>query len=103
MHFQQFKDLKFLIFFQVACPRTSLKPLQSVQLSQIRRDCPDSTRESRVPTRLQSGHGEYPDFEDHLSPADEQRKIFLVNYQNICHKMNKPFNLDIQVNSELQS
>ena len=43
-------------FFRGACPRTSLKPLQSVQLpSQIRRDCPDSTWESRVPTRLSVG------------------------------------------------
>ena len=29
--------------------------------------------------------------------------IFLLNYYNICHKINKPLNLDIQVNSELQS
>ena len=44
MHFQQFEDLKFLFFFSGgACPWTSLKPLQSVQLSQITRDCPDSS------------------------------------------------------------
>ena len=90
-------------FFRGACPRTSLKPLKSVQLSQITRDCPDSSWESQIPTRLQSGHGEYPDFEDQLSQANEQRNIFLLNYHNICHKMNKQFNLDIQVNSELQS
>ena len=90
MHFQQFEDLKFLFFSGGASPRTSLKPLQSVQLpSQIRRDCPDSSWESRVPTRLQSGHSEYPDFKNQLSPANEQRKIFLLNYHNICHKMNK--------------
>ena len=28
--------------------------------------------------------------------------VFL-NYHNICHKMNKPLNLDMQVNSELQA
>ena len=76
--------------------------MQSVQLSQIRQECPDSTWESRIPTRLQSGQGEYPDFEDQLSQANEQRNILLLNCHNFCHKMNKTFNLDIQVNSELQ-
>ena len=66
-------------------------------------DSPESTWESRIPTRLQSGHGEYPDFEDQLLQANEQRNIFLLNYHNICQKMNKMFNLNIQVNSELQS
>ena len=66
----------------------------------ITRDCPDSSSESPIPTRLQSGHGEHPDFEDRLSQAN---KYILLNYHNICHKMNKLFNLDIQVNSELQS
>ena len=102
--FQQFEDLKFLIFSEGKCSRTSLKPLQNVQLSRFRRDCLDSTWESRIPARLQSGHGEYPDFEDQSSQANEQTNIFLLNYHNICYKMNKPFNLDIQVNSaELQS
>ena len=32
-----------------------------------------------------------------------ERNIFLLNYRNICHKINKPIYLDIQVNSELQS
>ena len=76
------------------------KPLQSVQLSRFRRDCLDSTWEYR----LQSRHSEYPDFEDEPSQANEQRNIILLNYHNSCHKMNKPFNLDIQVNSaELQA
>ena len=48
-----------------------------------------------MPTRLQSGHGEYPDFEDHLSLANEQRNVFLLNYHNICHKMN---NMTIIIN-----
>ena len=50
MHFQQFEDLKFLIFTGETCLRTSLKPLQSVQLPQlqIRRDCLDCTWESRL-------------------------------------------------------
>ena len=56
MYFQQFEDLKFLFFSGGACPRTPQKPLQSVQPSRIRRDCPDFTRESGTPTRLQSGH-----------------------------------------------
>ena len=104
MHFRQFGGLKFLIFSEGTCPRTSLKPLQSVQLSRFRRDCLDSTWESRIPAPLQLGHGEYPDFEDQPSQANGQRNIILLNYHNICHKMNKPFNLDIQVNSaELQS
>ena len=77
MHFQQFEDLKFLIFLG----EHALKATQSVQLSQIRQDCPDSTWESRILTRLQSGHREYPDFEDQLSQANEQRNIFLLNYQ----------------------
>ena len=33
----------------------------------------------------------------------EQRNILLLNCYNICYEMNKTFNLDIQVNSELQS
>ena len=105
MHFQQFEDFKFLIFYEGIRSWTSLKPLQSVQLSRrFRRDCLDSTWESRIPVWLQSGHGEYPDFEDQPSQANEQRNNFLLNYHNICYKMNKPFNLDIQVNSaELQS
>ena len=37
-------------------------------------------------------------FEDQLSQANEQRNIFLLNYRNICRKMIKPFNLNIQVN-----
>ena len=73
MHFLQFEDLKFLIFL-----------------------------ESRIPTGLQSEH-EYPDFEEQLSQANEQRNIFLFNYHKICHKINKLLNLDIQVNFELQS
>ena len=95
LHFQQFEDLKFLIFSGWACPR--------VQLFQIKQDCSYSTWESRIPTRFQSGYGEYPDFEDQLSQANEQRNVFLLNYHNICQKMNKTFNLDIQVNSEFQS
>ena len=98
VHFQQFEDMKFLIFFL----GNPLKLLQSVQSSEFRRNCPDFTCESRIPTWLQLGH-EYPDFEDQLSQTNEQRIIFLLSYQNICHKMNKPLNLDIQVNSELQS
>ena len=62
MHFQQFEDLKFPIFSEGACPRILQKPLQSVQVSWIRRDCPNFTWESRIPTQLQSGH-EYPDFQ----------------------------------------
>ena len=104
MYFQQFEDLKFLIFSRGACPRTSLKPMQSVQLSQIRQECPDSTWEPRIPTQLQSGQGEYPDFEDQLSQACKQRNILLsVNCHTICDKMKKTLNLDIQVNSELES
>ena len=30
------------------------------------------------------------------------RETFLLSYHNICHEMNKPLNLDIQVNSEMQ-
>ena len=57
----------------------------------------------RIPTRLESGHGEYPNFEDQLSQL-ANKYIFLNNHiLNICYKMNKLFNLDIQVNSELQS
>ena len=77
--------------------------MQSVQLSKIRQECPDSTWESWILTRLQSGQGEYPDFEDQLSQASKQRNMLLLNCHNISHKMNKTFNLDIQVNSELQS
>ena len=61
VHFQQFEDLKFLIFSGEASPPQK-KPLQSVQASRIRRDCLDFTWESRIPTQLQSGN-EYPDFE----------------------------------------
>ena len=102
MHFQPFEDLKCLIFSEGACPRTSLKPLQCPTLPKMtglsrfysRIQCLDSTA---VRTRRVSL------FEDQLSPANEQKNIFLLNYHNICHKMNKPFNLDLQVNSELQS
>ena len=62
MHFQQFEDLKFLIFSGGVCPGTPQKLLQSVQASRIRRDRLDFTWESRIPTQLQSGH-EYLDFE----------------------------------------
>ena len=73
-----------------ACPRTPQKLKQSSQPSRIRR----FTWESRIPTWLQSEHG-YPDFEEQLSQANEQRNIFLLNYHNICHEINKPLNLDI--------
>ena len=46
---------------------------------------------SPIPTRLQLEH-EYPEFEDQLSQANEQRKIVLLNYK-ICHKMHKLLNL----------
>ena len=64
MHFQQFEDLKFQFLGEHAPdpPLPPKKPLQSVQASQIRRDCPDFTGESQIPTQLQSGH-KYPDFE----------------------------------------
>ena len=64
VHFQQFKDLKFLIFSGESIPRDLPPPksLQSVQASRIRRGCLDFTWESRIPTQLQSGN-EYPDFE----------------------------------------
>ena len=52
--------------------------------------CPDSSWESWIPTRLQSGHGEYTDFKDQRSQANEQRNIYFLNYHIICHKMNKP-------------
>ena len=102
VHFQQFEDLKFKFFSGGPYPRIPLKPLQSVHPFQFRRDCPDFAWNSRFSTRLQSRH-EYPDFEDQLSQTNEQRNTFLLNYHNICYKMKKPLNLDIQVNSELQS
>ena len=40
--------------------------MQSVELSQIRQECTESTLEFRILTRIQSGQGEYPDFEDQL-------------------------------------
>ena len=89
MHFQQFEELNFIYFFRGSMPLDLLKPLQRVQPSQFGRDCPDFTRESLIPTRLQTVH-EYPDFEDQLSQANQQRNRFLLNYHNICHKMNKP-------------
>ena len=72
VHFQQFENLKFLIFSGRACPRISQKPKQSSQPSRIRQ----FTWESRIPTWLQSEH-EYPDFEEQLSQANEQRHIFV--------------------------
>ena len=102
MHFRQLEDLKFLFFPEEHAPRTPQKPLQSVQPSRIWRHCPNFTWESRIPTRLQSGH-EYPNFEERLSQAHEQRIIFLLNYHKICLKINKLLNLDIKANAELQS
>ena len=100
IHFQQFEDLNFLFISGGACPRTSLKPLQSVQLA-----VPNYAGLSRFFLRIpnfdstQSAHSKYPNFEDQLSHANDQRNIYILNYHNICHKMNKPFDLDIQVNS----
>ena len=65
VHFQQFEDFRFLFFSGGACPRILLKPLQSVQPSRFRRDCPNFTRESRISTQLQSGY-ENPNFEVQL-------------------------------------
>ena len=74
VHFQQFEDVKFLFFCEGACPRTPQKLLQ----------CPTVPIKAglsrfylRIPTLLQSRH-EYPDFENQLSQANEQRNIFLV-------------------------
>ena len=98
MHFQQFEDLKVQLFSRrTMLPDPPKNPCRVVHLFRFRRDCPDFARESRIPIRFQSGH-EYPDFED-----SEQRNLFLLNYHNSCHKMNKLLNLDIQVNSEFQS
>ena len=70
MHFQQFEDLKFLIF---DLPKT----LGSVQLSLITRERPDSSWESRIRLDPSRGHGECPDFEDQLSQAN---KYIFLNY-----------------------
>ena len=58
-------------------PQTPQKPKQSAQPYRIRWECPDFTREFRIRTRLKSGH-EYPDFEEQLSQANEQRNLFFV-------------------------
>ena len=79
MHFQQFEDLKFQFFPGKHVP----EPSQSVQLSQNRRDCPDSLSESRIPNRPQSGHDKYPDFEDQLAQAE---KYIFAKLSNVCHK-----------------
>ena len=57
MHFQQFEELKFLIFSGRACPRTPLNP------SRVSNG-PDLGGIAMIllETRLQSGH-KYPDFE----------------------------------------
>ena len=71
MHFQQFEDFKFQFFSGEACPRTSIKPLQGVQLSQNRRDSAPillENPESRLD--FSRDNGEYPDCEDQLSPAN---------------------------------
>ena len=46
MHFQQFEDLKFLIFFQESMHQDPQKPSQGVQASRIRWDCLNFTWES---------------------------------------------------------
>ena len=103
MHFQQFEDLELLFFPRKHAPGPPKSPCRvSNRPSRIRRDCPDFTRESRILTRLLSGN-EYPNFEEQLSQANEQRNMFLLNYHKICHKINKLLNLDIQANAELQS
>ena len=97
MHFQLFEDLKGLILpgeLVPDLPKTFAECPTAPNLARLSR----FYLRTRIPTRLQSGH-EYPDFEDQLSQANEQRNIFLLNYHNICHKKNKLFNLDIQVNS----
>ena len=46
-------------------------------------------------TGLPLGH-EYPYFEEQFSQANKQRTIFLLNYHNISHKMNKLLNFGYQ-------
>ena len=41
----------------------------------------------------------HPYFEEQLSQDNRPRNIFLLNYHNISHKMNKLLNLDIKVKS----
>ena len=61
-------------------PLTPLKPLQNIQPFRIRRDCPDFTWESQIPTRLQPGQ-EYPDCVHQLSQVNEQRNIYLLTLE----------------------
>ena len=102
MHFQQLEDLKFLFFWGNMTPDLP-KTLAHAECLPVPNSAALSRFFLRIPTRLHSWHGENPNFEDQLSQANEQRNIFLLNHRNICHKMKKTFNLDIPVNSELQS
>ena len=99
MHFQQFENLKFLFFPGEYVPGPPKNPCSVPNRPELGGIVPIYLR---IPTRLQSGH-EYPNFGEQLSQANEQRNIFLLNYHKICHKINKPLNLDIQTNTELQS
>ena len=98
LHFHQFENFKFLFFPGEHAPGPLKNPCRVSNrpdlggIVPILLENPDST-----------SVGTHPNFGEQLSQANEQRNIFLLNYHNICHKINKPPNLDIQANAEFQS
>ena len=102
MHFQQFEYLKFLFFPGEHAPGPPPKSCRVSNRPELSRMIPIllENPESRLNF---SQDTKYPNFEEQLSQANEQRNIFLLIYHKICHKINKPLNLDIQTNAELQS
>ena len=74
-HFQQFEELKFLNFSGGACPRTPKNPSRVSNRPELGENV--SILLGNFESQLKSGH-EYPDFEEQLSQANEQRNIFFV-------------------------
>ena len=99
VHFQQFENLKFLIFSRKehapGPPKSPSRVANRPELGGLLEN-PESRLDFSRNTSILI-------LKNTSLQANEQRNIFLLNYHNICHEINKPVNLDIQVNSELQS
>ena len=104
MHFQLFEDLKFRFFF----------PEEHVPPGPPKNPCSVSNRPEWggiVPILLKNPKSRLDFSRDtsipilkNSSDKPTSREIdFLLNYHKICDKINKPLNLDIQANAELQS
>ena len=101
-HLQQFEDLKFLNFSGKACPRPPKNPSRVPNRTELGENVPILLENSESGLDL-SQDTSIPILKNSCHKPTSKEIYFLWNYYSICQQINKPLNLDIQVNSELQS